>query len=327
MKPILAVDAPLNNLESLTYPRAALIKYDGVRVICNGEFTGRSLKLHKNPVLQQRFKRPDFFGFDCEGIGGYTTDMQPVTENHPLLCSITSGAFSRRSNDKKEPHKLVDVPAYLIVFDDFSAEGGWLERYNQAAERVKALHDNDPNVPVRMAPYWVVYNAEELLEFENCCLNGGTFKSVYIPGGYEGVITRSLDGEYKHGRTTEKEATYLRMKRFEEREGLVIRLEEGFTNKNKPIKNKLGQIERGTSKEGMIPNGMIGAMILRDLASNEEVRVAAGCMTDAEAKHYFENPHEIVDKLISKYKHFAHGQKDAVRFATHQSFRSKEDMS
>lgn len=327
MKPILAVDAPLNNLESLSYPRAALIKYDGVRVICNGEFTGRSLKLHKNPVLQQRFKRPEFFGFDCEGIGGYTPEMQPVTDNHPLLCSITSGAFSRRSNDKKEPHKLVDVPATLIVFDDFSAPGGWQQRYEHAYNRILSLQGTSSAGLVRIAPYWIVHNADELRAFEECCLNGGEFQGDLIAGGYEGVITRSLDGEYKHGRTTEKEATYLRMKRFEEREGLVIRLEEGFTNKNKPIKNKLGQIERSTSKEGMIPNGMIGAMILRDLEHNEEVRVAAGCMTDAEAKHYFENPHEIVDKLISKYKHFAHGQKDAVRFATHQSFRSKEDMS
>lgn len=317
-KPILAVDAPLTKLDSLTYPLAGLIKYDGVRVIHDNGFYGRSLKLHKNPYLQKIFNKREYRGFDSEGLA--------CEENHPLACSITSGAFARQKDDKKDPTKKVEVQAYCLVFDDFTASGGWLQRYEQAAARVKALLYNDPTHPIRMAPYWIIEDADELLEFERCCLEGGTFKGIEILGGYEGVILRKLDGEYKYGRTTEKEATYLRVKRFEEHEGVILRVEEGFTNNNVAKKNELGETERSTKKEGMVPNGEIAAYWVRRLNSDLEYKVAAGCLTSAEAKYYFANQHEFVGK-ISKHKVFAHGSKDKPRFPTHQSLRSPEDMS
>lgn len=309
-KPILACDADLNALHKLAYPLGGFLKYDGVRVIHHNGFYGRSMKLHKNPHLQQVFNRPDFFGFDSEGCVGNPGD--------PDLCGVTSGAFMRQKDNPKEG-KLVKVDAICHVFDDFTNPlVPFIDRYNIAADRVTDLLARDASTPLAVFPMRIIKNHDDLLAFE----------AEADAGNHEGLILRRLDGIYKFGRCTEKEGIFLRIKRFEEREGIVEDFEEGFTNTNEATKDALGHTERSTKKEGMVPNGQIAALILRDLKTNELVKVAAGRMTVAEALHYFKNFHEIKGK-ISKYQVFNKGTGNfsKPRFPTHQSFRSPEDMS
>lgn len=312
-KPYLACDADLDNLEALTYPRAALFKKDGVRVLIKHTFApralGRSHKEHRNPHIQNLFGRAEYLGFDGEGIVG--------PDNGPEVCALSSGGFSR-AKDKPKEGKFIKVDAVLHVFDLHDHPGTFAERHAAATDRVLALLRDDPTHPITIIPYEIVHNAQELLAFEKRALDLN----------YEGVITRTLDDRYKNGRSTRKEQGYLRMKRFEEREMTVTRIEEGSVNGNEAKKNELGHTERSSHKANMVANGMVGTIYGIDLKDGKEKKIAPGKMTDKEAAHYWANPDEIVGHVV-KYKFFPVGIKSTgiPRFPTFQCFRSAEDMS
>lgn len=310
-KPMLACDADLENLHMLPYPVAVFIKYDGVRTLQRNGNYGRSLKLHANPHLQELFNKPEYFGFDAEGIVG--------DPEAPDCISQTSGGFSRQK-DKPKEGKVVKVDATLYVFDDFTnPDLTFHERYTLACFRVRTLLAADPSAPLRIAPMTIIHNVEDLLAMEDRALEEG----------HEGLIIRRLDGKYKFGRCTAKEGTYLRVKRFEEREGIIESCEEGFRNTNEKKRDPLGHAERSTAKDGMVPNGEIASFWVRDLVSNELVKVSAGKLTKQEALEGFQNFDTMFKGKISKYKVFAKGTGNFTkpRFPTHQCIRSKEDMS
>jgi len=306
-KPMLACDVDESQLDSLPYPMAMFIKYDGVRTLhANGNF-GRSMDLHKNPVLQERFNKPRHFGFDSEGIVG-----DPLATN---CISVSSGGFSRRS-DKPKEGKFVDVDAHFYVFDDFTDPTlPYIDRYNLAKARVAALPPEDR---FEMAEMHIVQNKEELLALWDRADDEG----------HEGLIGRSMQAPYKFGRATAKEMSFLRFKRFEEREFMITGCEEGETNQNEAKKNSLGQTERSSAKAGMVPNGEIGAFLGYDLETKQPIKVAAGKLTKKEAKDGFENFDAIYKGQIGKYKVFNKGTGNFTkpRFPTFQCLRSKEDM-
>lgn len=310
-KPMLACDVDESQLDVLPYPMALFIKYDGVRTLHgNGNF-GRSLKLHANPVLQERFNKPSYFGFDSEGIVG-----DPLASN---CISVSSGGFSRQ-RDKPKENKFVDVPAHFFVFDDFTNPSlPYIDRYNIAKIRVEALLEANPDEPIQMAEMHIVHNKEELLALWDRADDDG----------HEGLIGRSLQGRYKFGRATAKEMTFLRFKRFEEREFMITGFEEGEKNGNEATKNELGQTERSTKKAGMVPNGEIGSFLGYDLETKQPVKVAAGKLTKKEAIDGFQNFDELYMNQIGKYKVFSKGTGNFTkpRFPTFQCLRSAEDMS
>src|SRR5690606_28483163 len=57
--------------------------------------------------------------------------------------------------------------------------------------------------------------ASDVLDYESTCL----------ARGYEGVMLRDPDGPYKFGRSTLREGTLLKLKRFEDAEAVVIGFE------------------------------------------------------------------------------------------------------
>jgi hypothetical protein len=304
----LACDADMDNLDALPYPLAMLIKYDGVRVVHINGCYGRSMKLHRNPYLQSIFNKPEYYGFDSEGIVG-----DPLAPN---CISVSSGGFSR-GRDKPKENKFIKVDAVCYVFDDFSVDGGFEERHASATRRVEALLEADPTHQICIVPYIIVKNKEELLALEE----------KWVPLGHEGMIGRTLNGIYKNGRCTKRESYFLRFKRFEEREGTIEDYEEGSNNQNEAEVDELGHTKRSTKAEGMVPNGQISALWVRDLKSKERVKISAGRMTVAEATDYFNNFWKIKGK-ISKYKVFAKGTGNFTkpRQPTHQCIRSPEDM-
>lgn len=308
-KPMLACDADLDNLDNLPYPMGAFIKYDGVRLLHRHGCYGRSLKLHANPYLQTVFDKERYYGFDSEGIVGDPED--------PMCISRTSGAFSRKK-DKPKEGKFVKVDAVAYVFDDFTRpELPFEERYASAKARVEALLAADPNEPLRMAEMFIVNCAADVLALEERFAD------------HEGLILRSLKAPYKYGRATAKEAYYLRIKRFEEREFVITGFEEGSENTNEAKTNELGQTERSTKKEGMVPNGQIGAFLGYDVETKKDVKVAAGKLTIAEALEGFKRFDELYLSQTGKYKVFNKGTGNfsKPRFPTFQCLRSAEDMS
>lgn len=309
-KPQLACDWEQDKLK---FPVGIMPKIDGVRGMKpESRLVGRSLKPFANLHLGQLFSASCYDGYDGELAVGEETDSD--------LCRRTTAATSTIKGEYIWTWHVFDLCAGSV------ANLGFQERYNMMKAHVDAEHEAGRLLDLKVVPLEIVETMEELLEWEN----------TWLEMGYEGVIIRKLDGRLKSGRSTPKEGYYLRIKRFTDGEGEVVRIIEGQTNNNEARINELGYTYRSTHMDNMSPNGMIGSYVVKVLTVpqglehliqvGQEMTVSAGKLTHEERKYYFDNPNEFIGR-ITKYKFFAHGMKDKLRIPTHQSFRDPVDMS
>ena len=311
MKPQLAEDA---DLDSVRFPVFCQPKIDGVRAMnLNGTLTGRSLDPFPGTGITEYFSRPELIGLDGEMILG--SDMSAER-----LCSLTTGALSKF----KGVTEMADL--HWVVFDYVTPETAGLpykERFQRLRDRVELL--GDPRV--HLIPNAHI-GTRALLD-DLIALDSET--------GYEGTIIRNPNAVYKEGRATKKGQELWRVKPWGDFEILVTGITEGQRNENEAKKNTLGRTERSSAQVGMVPNGQVGSIqgvLVRDLVVNggsltivagTAVTAGSGEMTVAEAKHYFENPHEIVGKW-ARVKTMVYGVKSLPRFPTFVSLRMAEDM-
>lgn len=300
-KPHLADDVDLDKLD---FPVILMKKYDGVRALVpEGKVVGRSLKQYKNKLMTSTLSHSLLSGFDMEVIGTY--------ENDPDLCRHTTSLVNTIEGS---------LPPVVKVFDYLTEETkslGYSERMAALAAHLFAEDEFFRDFPVKVEVPEMYYceNVDQL----------NKFYTEALESNYEGVIIRKIDGSHKNGRCTIKEGNYLRLKPTGDAEGVVVRLEEAYENQNEAKTNELGHTERSTHQENMVAKGMIGALWLR-LADGSEVKVGAGKLNHEERKFYWENPCEIIGKLV-KYAFLATGQKDKPRHPRFISFRCAEDMS
>lgn len=296
-KPALACDMPVG-LPDGTY--CVLPKIDGVRGLAgdDGVIVGRSLKMFRNEeaIGSLYFSSDDLAGLDGELTHGDTNVS-------PRLCSETTSWLNRNPDPTDNLH--------WWVFDDHSYDGPYLERWRSAKRRVEAM--GHPRIHI--VPMYIVLTYTNVLKLH----------TKFMAQGFEGSIVRRSDGEYKYGRTTAKEGTYMRIKDFVETEAVVASLEEGQSNQNEAETNLLGHTERSTKADGMVLNGTVGALNVLHPELGP-VTVGPGCMTHKERGYYWQNQHELIGQTI-KFKYFPHGMKDKPRFPTFVSIRCAEDMS
>ena len=296
-KPMLAVDM---DESKLTFPYNAQPKIDGVRAIhLYGKpcISGRSLKLFGNKSLPLLF--PHLEGVDGELTYGSITS--------PDLCRTTTSVVNTH-NDDRYSSLIWNVFDYITPE---TANLGYMQRY----ELLKQLITTSPNLNVHIVPYQVVNSLEELTLYEDQCLSEG----------YEGVILRSPTALPKNGRTTVRENSYLRIKRFTQEDAIVLSLTEAMENNNEPTTNALGNTERSTHQENLTPKGMIGSLICRDVKTSKTITVGPGELDHEERTYYWNNPTELVGKTIS-YKFFPKGVKDKPRFASYVTIRDQSDL-
>lgn len=296
-KPHKACDAEEQHLK---FPLIAMPKMDGIRgLLMESKLYSRTLKLHPNLHCQKLFGKPEFNGLDGELILGDPTD--------PLQCNKVGSAVG---TIKGEP----DVQLY--AFDYLTPETVELP-YRQRLERLEEwfISCEASDGRIKLMPWCIVYSWEQ----------AKNLYEIWLEQGFEGIILRDPEGKHKEGRSTARENGFLRMKPWVDSECIVLTLEQGQQNNNPPEKNELGHTKRSTHQENMVPNGMVGAMLVRDVYSEELIRISTGNMTEAERKFYWENPSKIVEK-IGKYKCMRYGMKDKPRFAGWLGFRNKEEM-
>ena len=296
-KPILATDF---DEAKITYSILAMPKIDGVRglhLYGKPSLTGRSLKPFGNKLVPLVFP-------NLEGIDGELTYGDPTASD---LCRTTTSVVNTHDDDRA--HSLV-LNAFDYITPD-TVHLGYLARY----QALQQLLLTNYNTNVRLIPYQVVHSLAELLAYEANCLQQG----------YEGVILRSPDGIYKNGRTTLREGTYLRIKRFTQEDAIVLSLVEAMENTNEAIVNELGHTERSTHQSNLIPKGMIGSLTCLDVKSGKQITVGPGKLTHEERTHYWQHPNELVGRTIS-YKSFPKGQMNLPRFPTFESIRIQEDL-
>lgn len=312
MKPMLASDWVERKLR---FPCIIEPKIDGVRGLnMTGTLTGRSLKKFKNLHVTSMFSHSALVGMDGE--------FAAERDTHPDLCRITSSALG---TIKGEPYVLWHVFDYVTP-----ATRGlpYIQRLDALRDALDAVCLQAPALwnRLRMIPRIIVYNLEELLEWEE----------IWLKLGYEGLIIRDIDGVHKAGRSTPTEGGLLRIKRFVDFEFRAHTIIEGESNENEAQINELGGTFRSSHQENMVANGMIGAMlgttldVVKDgdtvlFEKGAEIRVGAGCLTHDQRRYYFTHQNEFL-ALIHKAKFFPKGIKDKPRFPTWQAFRSPEDL-
>jgi DNA ligase-1 len=302
MKPMRATDAVESKMR---FPAYIQPKIDGVRGChLNDGFTSRTLKKHGNKFTTQFFSNEIYKGLDGELAAELWT--------HDSLCRLTTSAVSTIAG---EPFVL------WWTFDYITPETiklPYRERYAAMSERLRKLHlaSNGWDTRLRLVPSYLVGSLEEY----------NAKDAEFLDQGFEGSIYRDPAGMHKEGYSTVREGGLLRVKRFVEKDAVVLRLVEGEENTNEATIGASGYTERSTHKANMIPNGMVGALICKDIESGQEITVAAGKMTHDERRTFWEYKSMLVGATI-KYKTFPRGVKDKPRFPTFQALRADSDLS
>ncbi len=295
-KPMLS--ATVDDVTKLRFPLLASHKLDGVRAIVrNGVLVSRNLKPIPNHHVQQLFGRSELEGLDGELIMGDPAD--------PAAFRLTSSAVMSHEGEPAVAFYVFD----LVIPDPdltFSARLVILQA------KLKQLKRRD----VKLLDQATVHGQDELDAFETLSLDRG----------YEGVMLRSKDGLYKHGRSTFKEHGLMKLKRFEDAEAKVLGFDEQLHNANEATTNALGAKERSSKKAGMVGKNTLGALRVVGLnGPYKGVEFNIGSGFDAATRDAIWAQRERWTGKVVKYKYFPIGSKDAPRFPVFLGERAKQD--
>ena len=285
-KPMLA-DAV--DLSILKYPVVVSPKLDGVRAtFINGVLRTRSLKPLPNRAIQ--LIRSDY-PLDGELIVGSPTSPSVFRDTMKVVSAF-------------------DAPIDDLMYHVFDIvyEGSFKSRLHAAHASIEG---SNFMVPV---PHALMENEASLLRCEE----------VYLEEGYEGLMIRDPMGKYKFGRSTTREGALLKMKRKLHSEARVIGFEEQMHNANEAKLDNLGNTERSSHQANMIPMGVLGALIVKDVKTNVEFNVGTGFTTE-ERVGIWKQKDTLIWKLIT-YEYLPYGVKDKPRHPVFISWRLEEDQ-
>jgi len=282
-KPMLAVAADLNKIQ---YPIFALKKLDGIRcLMIDGVAVSRNFKPIRNKHIQKMMKGlPD--GLDGELIvdGGFNATSSAVMSVEGEP-EFTYAVFDYVKGTLETPWKTRYTDYMALEFPDFCS-------------KVSGV---------------ILYDSHDLNMYETGCLLKG----------YEGIMLRSLKGQYKCGRSTLRQGWLLKLKRFKDDEATIIGFDEKITNNNTLEKDELGHAKRSTKKEGMVPAGVLGAFVAKD-KNGLEFRVATG-LNDKIRKEVWDNKDKYLGKML-KFRYQEVTEDGKYRFPSFLGFRDKADL-
>jgi len=291
--------ASLETVDSIKFPVYATPKLDGIRCLkIDGQIVSRTFKPIRNAELAAAVKDllPD--GSDGELImeGG----------NFQSTTSMIMSADKTIGNEK----------AYFYWFDYVLDDNKkpYLERIND----MKKFVEDHPEIltasPVKIVPLvpTEIKTIEELLKYE----------SEVLEENFEGVMLRSANGPYKFGRSTLKEGSLVKMKKFDDDEAVIIGFNELQKNTNEKTKDEFGYAKRSSHKNGKIEQDTLGSI---DVNWNG-IHFSIGSGFTAEQRKEFWNDRDNLVGKIVKFKYFATGMKEAPRFPTFLGIRSEDDM-
>jgi len=305
MKPMLSADIS-DNLDKLVYPVYASAKLDGIRcIIKDGKPLTRTLKPIPNRFVQNYLSSYLFQQLDGELIVGAANDKN-------VMQKTTSGCMS-----------FDGEPDFTFWVFDFYTEYDqkYSKRLDMLREGFTATSNSKPAglqtySRLKLLNQKLINNEQELLTFERECL----------ANGYEGVMLRNPDGLYKFGRSTIKEGSLLKLKRFQDSEALVIGAEELMHNANEATVDNLGHTKRSSQQSGKIPGDTLGALLVRDVATGIEFSIGTGFTAQQRDELWQLHRSGTLVGKFAKYKHFPSGVKQAPRFPVFLGFRALIDF-
>lgn len=293
-RPMLAVDCPLEHLAKLKYPVLCQPKFDGIRALITPEgVMSRSGKLIPNKYIQETLAHLPI-GLDGELI---------LANNMTASFNKVSSAVMRQTGKPNFRY---------VVFDCFLPDLTQINRLNIIKEKLKSLA---PNFRTRYVNTLKANNSEQVL----------TYYHNLIKTGFEGLILRNPTNFYKHGRSTLREQSLLKLKPFKDAEGIIVGLVEQQGNSNEATLTRHGLTERRYSKSKLYPKGTLGAFIVR-APGFEQFQIGTGQgLTDQVRKEIWDNQSDYIGKII-KFKYLEIGTVNKPRSPIMLGFRDKLDL-
>lgn len=287
-KPMLSATLTEELFPKLRFPLLVSPKLDGVRcIVWEGVAYSRNAKPIRNHFVQKWAK--GHHGLDGELIVGSPTS--------PLCLNTTqSGVMAFEGEPDFRFH----------LFDAVEGDDAFELRMRQVQDEMGA------EVGIVCVLHEWTSTLEELQWREE----------KYVQDGYEGMMLRSPNGPYKHGRSTMREQYLMKLKRFVDGEAVVTGLEEGTRNDNVLQRDELGRAKRSTHAENLVGNGMVGTILAHDKKWGP-LRIAPGIMPHHERAGWWQKHMRVLqnkeqwDTLLGKTIHwrsFGYGVKDKPRF-------------
>lgn len=274
-------------------------KLDGFRCLAHlGLPISRTLKTYPNLYIQRFFaKYRELHGMDGELMVGHPT--APET-----FRNTQSGVMSEGGN-----------PAFQYHVYDMWDNPTWT-----FAERIAYLRgvlgdheDSFVTGVVKLVETTLVNSLKSLEELE----------AHYVELGYEGAILRGPHSLYKQGRSTPNGGHLLKLKRFDDAEAVIIGFEELESNQNEAKKDALGLTKRSSHKAGMVPQGTLGKLQVRN-ADGQEFGVGSG-FDVALRQEIWANRDTWLGKTITYKYPLAGGGYDVPRHAVYKGLRAEID--
>jgi DNA ligase 1 len=295
-KPMLA--ASLENIDSIKFPVYVTPKLDGIRCLkIDGNIVSRTFKPIRNAELAAAVK-----------------DLLPDGSDGEL---IMGGTFQNTTSMVMSADKMIgNEKAYFYWFDYVLDDNK--KTYLERIDDMKKFVEEHPEIltasPVKIIPLVPIEinTVEELMKYE----------SEVLEQGFEGVMLRTSHGPYKFGRSTLKEGSLVKMKKFDDDEAIIVGFNELQKNTNEKTKDEFGYAKRSSHKDGKIDQDTLGSL---DVNWNGIHFSIGSGFTMEQRKEFWDQRNNLIGKLV-KFKYFATGMKDAPRFPIFLGFRSEDDM-
>lgn len=294
----------VGELEKLRYPKLLSPKLDGIRCVkVDGKALSRKFKQIPNKHVREWVEKylPDGIDGELTVPGTSFNEIQSAIMSHEGKPNFVFHAFDY-VNDLEKP---------------------FITRFNEARTLVIAFQEKYPDQAEKLVivPHYHVNDEDEVMTFEKQCFENG----------FEGVMLRCPLGPYKEGRSTVKEEFLLKIKRWEDSEGVVTGFEEQEHNENKAEVNELGLTKRSSKKAGKVPANTLGKFIVTTvegkLPAGKELKVGTGeGMTKALRKEIWLSKETYLGKTITfKYQPFGMKEDGLPRFPIWKGFRHSDD--
>lgn len=278
--------------DKAVFPYLATPKIDGIRfLMIDGQAVSRSFKPIRNKFIQAQLSASLPDGIDGE-----------------ITCGVnfqdsTSGVMS-----------FDGEPDFKVwIFDFVAPERDEVCGYTDRMIELSKIDFLKLNFQYEVLEPSLVNSIEEVYQIQH----------EFISGGHEGVMLRSPNGTYKFGRSSIKENILLKVKEFVDDEGVVVGFKEKMHNENVPTKNALGHQERKGGKDGLVPAGTLGALIVE--YKGHQLGVGTG-LNDEMRREIWDNQDKYLGQL-AKFKFMKHGVKDLPRHPVFLGFRHADDIS
>jgi DNA ligase 1 len=300
IRPLLAAKFDRNSIErelqDLTYPLITSPKIDGIRVLQHPRL---------GAVTRKMKAVPNYHVWETMKAAGINYLDGEVTVGPPCTTGDGTDVFNRTTCIMGRE----GAPVFQYhVFDTFEdATLPYHQRYNRVENLV---HDRKDLYWLRLLKFNLAWSPEDVLRLEG----------EYLEEGYEGIMLRHFDGQYKFGRSTLKQQHLIKIKRVEDDDAEIIDILPRRKNMNELTRDEQGYAKRSSHKDNKVELPMVGRFIVRSSSFKETFGIGSG-FDHVSAARWWEQKDSLKGQTIT-FKYQKCGTIDKPRHPIFLRFRA-----